>query len=103
MVYNGVTYNSSGIFYGVANITAVTSKSDNAVLYEVTDLANARTIDIRVSSAPFSGNITEGKLALGYWYFIEANDLNNPSGSITYNRFTPLVVPFFQLPMLTRL
>ncbi len=87
--YNNVQYTSSlltrnNVFMGVAGITSFENVSNNAEIYQVLDFANHQSIQIRLMRELPGGNITTGNLQAGYWYFVEPNNLNDTSGTITY-------------------
>lgn len=90
ITYNGISYSSSlitknNIFVGVAGKTSFTIKSGNPVVYEVIDLAKARTIKMRIVDSIPVTQITSGNLQANYWYIVSPDNANNTSGTITYN------------------
>lgn len=87
--YNNVEYSSSlitrnNVFLGVNGVNTFTATQGNPQVYQVLDFANHHSFQIRLMREIPFGNITSGNLQAGYWYFVEPDNLNDASGSVTY-------------------
>lgn len=88
VVYNGITYTSDGnnLFRGVSGVATMEYDPTKAIIYKVSDQANAPTFDVRIGDEPLSGKIGSGKaLDAGYWYMVVSDDSENVGGSVEYN------------------
>ncbi|WP_165044633.1 hypothetical protein [Dysgonomonas sp. ZJ709] len=97
ITYNGSTYSTSlttrnNTFIGVAGVASFAVVSGNVQVFEVLDLARAQTVKMRVVNDLPDGLITSGNLQADYWYFVAPNNLNDTSGTVTYNN---VVYPCF--------
>lgn len=88
VTYNGVNYTSAlnsrdNVFRGIESVIDYNA-SENAVIYEIVDIAIFKTMQMRIVNDLPAQKITSGNLQPGYWYFIAPNDLNDTSGTIKY-------------------
>lgn len=90
--YNNVGYSSSlstrnNIFRGngTSSFTVDPSFSGTPVVYEISDILNYSTIQIRIVNKIPASEIASGSLQPDYWYFVDFKDASNKSGAIVYN------------------
>lgn len=90
--YNNIGYSSSlstrnNIFRGngTSSFTVDPSFSGTPVVYEISDILNYSTIQIRIVNKIPASEIASGSLQPDYWYFVDFKDASNKSGAIVYN------------------
>lgn len=85
ITYNGVSYSTAlsegnNIFVGVTETKSWDGGSQNIIVYKITDLAISNTIRMRIVDEIPKDTVTS--LTKDVWYFVEPNNIANPTGSV---------------------